>query len=209
MSNNSIMQLKLDILSDISENLNGSLHSEKYGLALKHGCGTIRWVQMDRQTCALIFDIQPEMNLSFQPIGMFSNSVYHSINVQKGSIEFSGFGHKESFNLMPYESLFFHNLESHPSVNLKKGKKCRLIWLSESFGPNTNHIWSANSSLLHSILKNEESLVLNRIFEAESDSISFKTIKGLLFLLLSVTIPESCIENTNEDLESDFFEKNH
>ncbi|HEA21008.1 hypothetical protein LCGC14_0857420 [marine sediment metagenome] len=200
----SIIQSKLEILSNISDTLQGDLKVEKYGLILKHSGGTVRWIQMDRYTCSLIFDIDTEKDFSFPLEGRGPDSFFHSLFLQSGNVFISGSEKQDELSLMVNESLYFHSDTRQLNLHIKKGKKCRLILLS--------HIASNHSSEypisqpkanfeLKGLDQNNEQL-LERIFEIGIMPNPFIELKGLLFLLLGGTMPECYRQlNNNRDLE--------
>lgn len=190
------MQSTLEILSEISDTFSGHLSVEKYGLVMLHNFGMVRWIEMDRQTCALIFNIYADKNLSFQLDGKISDRFFHSLLLQTGNVVFSGFAHEGNLNVMPNESLYFHNRERHLRVEIKRRKQCKLVLFSQSLTDNGYNLLKEKrtDNMELSVLEKNCCTFLNRIFKAGINPKSFIELKGLLFLVLGAAMPKGYLD---------------
>lgn len=201
----SVINTKLEMLSAISKILNANLEVEKYGFVSRHASGFIRWIQMDRQTCALIFDFVPQVNISFTLESRTQDSFFHSLFLTKGNIVFSGFSKKGNLNLMPNECLFFHSDKDDLSVTITKGKECKLILISHcetDRGKLFSKIAPSNYFNL-GVCDMEACKISEDIWKNGGTPSTFISLKGLLFLLLGATMPDYYKENSNTTLTRD------
>lgn len=191
MNNNSITNSKLEILAGLSETLNARLEVERYGLVLEHLSGRVRWMEMDGQTCALIVDFRPQTDIPIRLQGRASESFFHSLFLQKGDVTFSDFTKEGNLQIMPYESLYFHSDRLSPTIRIKKGKECRLILISHSVNGRVDPftVMANGNNLELGPCDDGSCKLLDNVFRTGLRSRPFIEMKGLLFLLLSSTMP--------------------
>ena len=205
MNTTSVINTKLEMLSAISKTLNTKLQVEKYGFVSKHSSGVIRWLQMDRQTCALLFDFVPQLDISFTLKSRIQESFFHSLILKNGNVVFSGFSKKGNLNLMPNECLFFHSDKENLSVTITKGKECKLILLSHcetERGKLSSKITNSNYFNL-GVCNLEACNLLGNIWSNSHSPSSFMTLKGLLFSLLGATMPDYYKDSSDKTLSRD------
>lgn len=202
MSTISITDSKLEILARLSDTLNARLSVERYGLVLEHISGKVRWMEMDGQTCALIFDLRPKVDIPILLKGRASESFFHSLFLQKGEVAISDFTEKGDLKMMPYESLYFHSDKLDSTVHIKKGKECKLILISHSVNVKGNPFAKmANGNNLElGACDSGPCQLLESVFRTGLRSMPFIELKGLLFLLLGSTMPQHYKDISNDIL---------
>ena len=205
MNTTSVINTKLEMLSAISKTLNAKLQVEKYGFVSKHSSGVIRWLQMDRRSCALIFDFVPQVDISLTLEGRIQESFFHSLILKKGNVVFSGFSKKGNLNLMPNEFLFFHSDKDDLSVTITNGKECKLILFSHC-ETETGRLSSKNTDSNYfnlGVCDLEACNLLGNIWSNSHAPSSFMTLKGQLFSLLGATMPDYYKDSSDKTLPSD------
>lgn len=196
MTDNCVKFDKTDILAMIVEKMGGTMRTDSGGLYFSHHSGTSRWVEMDGRTCALIVDLTPTVELSFDLVERTPKSCFHSIYLLSGNIELSGADLNGSLNLVSNEVVHFRSSSQRLNFIVPNNTPCRAIVLSHSL---RRQYLSENQDKLDYAFrfgscKGIQLTSLKRIFYLNGKKKSHFILKGEIFSLFGNTLPTSFCE---------------
>ena len=190
MFDNPLVDIDIKILEEISAYTDGELKSETFGLSCRHSSGSVRWVQMDARTSALICEFDSCSNRLFKIPKLSGHTYFHALFIESGNLEIHNIGFNEVLGLMPREVLFFQNMKRDIQVQCAGNGRCRFVLIS-CLSPFFKRPASDQCHETMELIEVDHSLAFNlqKVLHLSADPNDSYKLKGSLFTVLGSSLP--------------------